>query len=199
MASIARVTLNWTGGIGLPGFTVLHFRNSTPGVLSQAVVDNAVSKVDAMITAIKPEVPSGVTLATNGTVLEIDDTNGQLTAFWTGTPAAGQAGTGASTYSAPSGAVINWKTSAVRNGRLLRGRSFLVPLDTGAFDAQGNIASASLTVLQNAAAAVRAASGDARLVIFGRPTAPGATDGVSAEVTSSNVPDLAAILTSRRD
>jgi len=199
MANLARVTINWTGGIGLPGFTVLHFRNSTPGTISQAVVDNAVTKADAFVTALRLTTPNGVTIGVDSTIPEIDETDGQIQAFWTGTPAAPATSTGGAGYAAPVGAVVNWTTSAVRNGRLIRGRSFLVPLAQASFDDAGTINATDLTTLQDAATALRAASGDSRLVIFGRPTTVGGTDGVSAEVTASNVPDKAAILSSRRD
>jgi len=199
MANLVRAVINWTGGIGLPGFTNLHFRNQTPGVISQAVVDDAVTKLDAFLTGIRGSIPSTVTLAVNATLTEIDETDGTIQAFWTGTPAAAGAGTGGSIYAAPSGGVVNWTTSAVRNGRLIRGRSFLVPMDNAAYDTGGTIATTDLTALNTAATNLRAASGDARLVVWGRPTTAGGTDGVSAEVTSSNVPDKVAILSSRRD
>lgn len=199
MASLARVTINWTGFIGAPGYTNLYFRNATPGTIDQAVVDNAVAKTEALVTAIKPMVPNTVILGVDASVEEINDTNGNLVAFWAATVAAAAAGTGTGAYAAPAGACIAWSTNTVRNSRRIRGRSFIVPLSGNATANDGTIDTNDLTDLRNAATALRAASGASRLVIWGRPTGPGATDGVSAEVTSSNVQDKMAILTSRRE
>lgn len=205
MASIAKVLINWTGFIGAPGYTNLYFRNATPGIIDQSVVDNAVSKVEALVTAIRPVLPNTVTIGTNASVEEINDATGELVAFWTGTVAAPVVGGQLAAYSAASGAVMNWSTNTVRNGRRIRGRTFIVPLGGSSFDTNGTLDSSELTILQNAATALRAASGAARLVIWARPVPeqPGppvvpAVAGASAEVTSSNVPDMGAILTSRR-
>lgn len=198
MAELAKVTINWTGFAGAPGYTNLYFGNSTPGTISQAVVDNALVKVDAFIAATVLRVPTTVTRAIDPSIEIIDDTNGQLERFMAGTIPAPRVGTGTGAYAAPAGAVISWYTNAVRNGRRIRGRTFLVPIANGALEADGSLQPAALTDLRTAADNLRAATGDSRLVIWGRPTAPGATDGVSAEVASSQVPDRIAVLTSRR-
>lgn len=199
MASLAQLTINWTGFVGGPGFTNLFFRNASPGIITQPVVDDAVTKVDAFLTAVRATLPSTAITALNPAVREIDDTNGNLVAFWASAPAAGAAGGLTGAYAAPAGACIAWSTNTVRNARRIRGRTFLVPLGGSAQGSDGTIDTAELTTITNAAIALRAASGASRLVIWGRPTTPIATDGVSAEVTSSNVLDKMAILTSRRD
>lgn len=198
MAELAKVTINWTGFAGAPGYTNLYFGNSTPGIISQATVDNAILKTDAFIAATVLRVPTTVTRAIDPSVEIIDDTNGQLVRFMTGTIPAARVGTGTGAYSAPSGAVISWYTTAVRNGRRIRGRTFLVPIANGALDTDGSLQPAALTDLRTAADNLRATSGDSRLVIWSRPNAPGASNGVSAEVASSQVPDRIAVLTSRR-
>lgn len=199
MADLARVTILWTGFIGAPGFTNLYFRNATPGIIDQAVVDNAVAKVDSFIGSLINRLPPSVTVATDATVEVIDDTNGELQSFMQATVLAPRNGSGTGNYSAAAGAVMNWYTSTVRNGRRIRGRSFMVPLAGSALASDGTLDSTQLTGLRAMADGLRAASGASRLVVWGRPTSPGATDGVSAEVTSSTVPDKTAVLTSRRD
>jgi hypothetical protein len=199
MASLAKVTVNWAGWPGAPGYTNLYFRNSTPGVISQAVVDNAITKVEAWKNDFDQDLPSGLTVTTDPSVEEIDDTNGSLIGFWTGSPGAGTSGAAAGNYSNAAGFCIAWSTNTVRNSRRMRGRTFVVPIGSSGLDNTGSLATTRLTAWKAAAAALRANTGDARLVIWGRPTAPGATDGVSAEVTSSNIVDKTAILTSRRE
>lgn len=199
MANLARVTINWTGFIGAPGYTNIYFRNSTPGTISQAVVDNALSKTDTFLAAVRPTLAITTTTVVDETVEEINEADGNLQAFWTGTTAAAGAGGSTGAYSAAAGACIAWSTNGIRNARRIRGRSFLVPLGGNALAADGTIDAAELTTIRSAADALRAASGDARLVIWGRPTGPEATDGVSAEVVGSNVVDKTAVLRSRRD
>lgn len=199
MASLAKVTINWTGFTGAPGYTNLYFRNSTPGVINQTVVDNAISKTHTWIQAWDDALPNTVTLTVDPTVDEINDTNGSLVAFWTGTPGSANVGGSTLTYSAVSGACVNWYTSTVRNGRRIRGRTFMVPIGSNGMDTNGTLNNTSRTAWITATGVLTAASGDARLVVWGRPSAPAATDGVSAEVTSFTIPDKVAYLSSRRD
>jgi hypothetical protein len=199
MADIARVTINWTGFIGAPGYTNLYFRNATPGIIDQAVVDNAVTKVDNWISGFQTRIPTTVTCQTDPTVEVIDDTNGQLQEFMNATVGAPRVGTGTGNYSAAAGAVCNWYTGGIRNGRRIRGRSFLVPLAGSALGPNGTLDDANLTALRTNTTTFTAATGAARLVVWGRPSTPGGTDGVSAEVISFTIPDKTAVLTSRRD
>lgn len=199
MASLAQVVINWTGFNGAPGYTNLYWRNSSPGTMSQAVVDNAISKTWTWLQAWDDGLPNTVTVTVNPTVNEIDDTNGELVGFWTGVPGALNIGGSIAAYSAVSGACVNWYTSAVRNGRRIRGRTFMVPIGSNGMDVNGTLNNTALTSWRTATTTLTAATGDARLVVWGRPSAPAATDGVSAEVTSFTIPDKVAFLSSRRD
>lgn len=199
MADLARLTINWTGFVGAPGFTNLYFRNATPGTIDQAVVDAALVRVDNWIGGFQSRLPSTVTCATDPVVEVIDDTNGELQGFLNVTPAAARVGSGTGNYSAASGAVCNWYTDGVRNGRRIRGRSFLVPLAGSALGPDGSLDNTNLTGLRTNTATFVNQTGAARFVVWGRPSAPGATDGVSAEVVTFTIPDKAAVLTSRRD
>jgi hypothetical protein len=199
MADLARVTINWTGFVGAPGFTNLYFRNATPGIIDQAVVDAAVLRVDNWIGGFQSRLPTTVTCQTDSTVEVIDDTTGELQEFVNATVAAARVGTGTGNYSAAAGAVCNWYTNTVRNGRRIRGRSFLVPLAGSALGPDGSLDNTNLTGLRTNTATFVTQTGAARLVVWGRPTAPGASDGVSAEVVSFTIPDKTAVLTSRRD
>jgi len=199
VASLAKLTINWTGFIGAPGFTNLYFRNSTPGVINQTVVDNAATKMDAFLNTWVPFIPNAATVQIDPTVEEIDDATGDLLAFWTATTEAAQTGTAGGTvqFASATGAVINWYTTAVRNGRRIRGRSFMVPL-AGSFDTNGTLDTTDLATMRTSAAALHAATGDSRLVVWSRPTLAAPTSGVSAEVAFATVPDMSAVLRSRR-
>ena len=85
--------------------------------------------------------------------------------------------------------------SVVVNGRLPMGRTFLVPLVVANYDANGTLASATVTGITNAAnALITALAGE--LKIWHRPDTKG--PGVAATVISCQVPDMAAVLKSRR-
>lgn len=196
---MAKVTINWSGLPGGPGYTNLYFTDISGGSnIDQTVVDSAVSKTDAWLAVFRASIPNSITTGVSATVEAVDETSGALQAFWTGTPAAAAAGTGGTSFSAPSGAVISWYTSTVRNSRRIRGRTFMVPLSTGCYEADGSITAAKLTSWNTATATLIGTGASAELGVWSRPSGPGATDGDWALVTSFRIPDMAAILTSRR-
>jgi len=94
---------------------------------------------------------------------------------------------------------VNWRTNQIRNGRRVRGRSFLVPLAGSAFEGNGTLSASTLTSLKSAADTLRTAAGTTQLGVYARPTTKDATDGLWAQVTANTVPDMGAVLRSRRD
>ena len=169
MPSLAKVTINWSGWIGAPGFTNLYFRNSSPGTMTQAVVDNAVAKVDTWKNDWDNDLPSNISVVVDTTIEEIDDTTGNLIGFWTGSPAAPTSGTSTGGYSNATGFCVSWSTSAVRNSRRIRGRNFVVPIGSNGLENNGTLNPTRLTAWRAAAAALHTATGDARLVVWARP------------------------------
>lgn len=204
MPALYRVRSRWTGFNGAPGYTILHFRDFNspdpgPGGGTVEGATDAVERVQTFFGAIAGTIPSAVSIDVEREVDVIDDATGSLIDSYGATSGGITAGTGTATYAAPVGAVINWRTGAVRNGRRLRGRTFLVPLSSSNFNAQGGLIPAVQTLIQNAANALASTEGTPDLAVFGRPSAPAAADGVSSVVTSATVPSIAAILSSRRD
>lgn len=196
---MAKVTINWSGLPGGPGYTNLYFTDISGGSnIDQTIVDSAVSKTDAWLAAFRTSIPNSITTGVSATVEAVDEASGALQAFYTGTPAAAAVGTGGTAYSAPSGAVISWYTSTVRNSRRIRGRTFMVPLSTTAYEADGSLTAAKIAGWNTATTTLIATGASAELGVWSRPSGPGATDGDWALVTSFRIPDMAAILTSRR-
>jgi hypothetical protein len=199
MAHLARVTINWTGFVGAPGFTNLYFSPAAGPDVDQAVVNAAVAKAYTWMNSFTSSMPTAVTVAVDPSVEVIDDSNGSLTAFMTGTPAAPQVGGDSGTFSAATGVCTSWYTGGIRNGRRVRGRSFMVPMGPTAYQNDGTLATTKLTAWRASANTLIANTDAARLAIWSRPTGPGATDGISYDVISANVNDKVAVLTSRRD
>lgn len=204
--------MQWSGFQGGPGLSVFHFRDFTDQVGSQEQVAGAVAKVDAFIQDIRIFIPAPVTLRVSPDVEELEDTTGELTTVYNASPAAATNGlaSGGTNYAAAVGAVINWRTGGVRNGRRVRGKTFLVPLSSSAFGVDGTLSDSAITTLSGAAADMVNQTGNGDLGVYARPTAvkdaqgnpvPGQfnADGVWHAATSFNVPDLGAVLRSRRD
>lgn len=192
--AIFRVTAEWSGFNGAPGYSVFHFSASEPTVPNAQAAAEA---VQAFMLEARSLMPNVVSIRVSSTVDILDETNGVLQASLSITALPTLTGMVAGAYSAPSGAVVHWLTMDTRNGRRVRGRTFLVPLASASYDGQGTLVPTTLDRLNTAATALRTAT--PVLEIWGRPSAPGATDGGAYQVTGSSVPDMAAILRSRRD
>lgn len=200
MVEIAKVTINWTGFAGAPGYTNLYWRDFETSGLDQAIIDGAVTKTDTWISSVQSRVPTSVRLRVNRQVEIIESTTGQLTRFMQATAdTTERVGTGTGAYSAASGLVVNWYTDGVVRGRRVRGRTFIVPLAGNALDTDGSIAAAALTGMATATTTLISNTGVGDLGVWSRPSAPGATDGQWFSTTSFTIPDKAAVLRSRRD
>lgn len=193
--ALFRVKARWTGFSGAPGYNVFHFDAATEGAGpdAQACVD----ALRTFYTALVGRLPSAVRIDIEGTVEIIEESTGTLTSFVQVTPGASIVGTATGGFSSATGACINWITDGVRNGRRLRGRSFIVPLGGTSYDSDGTLGGPTLTALQDAANALAESPVD--LQVYGRPSSAGAADGYAEGVTSTRVADKTAILRSRRD
>ena len=200
MATLAKLTAALTGFNGAPGFTNFFFAAAAGPDVTQAVVNDAVTRTDTFLNSWNAKLPPSVNVTLQSQVELINDSNGQLVSFLNATPFQRANGTGTGNYSAASGAVVNWYTGGVRNGRRVRGRSFFVPLAGNALGPNGTIDDATLgTVRASATAMCAPVTGASKLVVWSRPSAKGATDGISYDVISATVPDMTAVLRSRRD
>lgn len=192
--SIYRVTVRWTGFQGAPGYSNFHFTEevTTPGATE------ARARVSAFFNEIASLLPTDVSYLSEGEVAVIDEQTGMIEDYVTAiddpVPGSGGAVGG---YSAASGAVITWNTAGLRNGRRVRGRTFLVPLGGNAYQADGTLDSDAISTLQTGAQELVGDAFDSGFCVFSRPSASG--PGGAYPVTGFRVPDMAAVLRSRRD
>ena len=186
MANIQKVQCLWQNFPGAPGYTNFFFDVASPPPVSSIVT---------FWTALQGILPSGLTVSVPNSGDEIDPTTGKIVGSWSAGSSAVVTMTAAAAFSGGSGAVIHWLTSSVVNGHRVRGKSFIVPLTTGNYDSQGNLSAACLTTLRNAAAGLVTA-GAGLFSVYRRPTT--FTAGNEFPITGSSVPDLAAVLRSRR-
>lgn len=195
MANIYRVTFVWQGWSGAPGYTNMFFDDST-GTAQQAV--DAVRAFLVTCTTLAPAVlPTGITISGPGTVDTLEPATGTLVNSTPVTPPAVISGTASGAYSAAAGACVSWLTSSIVNGHRVRGRTFIVPLASTAFDTSGTLASAYISNINTGIVALLAATPD--LVVWRRPVSQAAGGGGVSPVLVGKVTDKSAVLTSRRD
>jgi len=185
MATLAKVVALWQSWPGAPGYSVFYANNLNP----------ALAPYQSFFETIKALIPSGTTISIQGTGVLIDDASGAITGTYSQTPPTSTLCTGVGNYPGAAGAVCHWLTNGIVNGRRLRGRTFIVPLLSSAFDSNGSIGGTQLTTLTNAAATLAGAS-TANFRVWHRPV--GGLGGSSADVVSSSVPDLCVTTRSRR-
>ena len=189
-----RVTARWAGFSGAPGYSNFFFATGG-GLISDA--QQVADRVRSAFGQLPPSLPQGTTVTIQPEVAVIDSDTGELTRYETITPGTTVSGTATGAYSGASGAVINWRTNDVRFGRRIRGRTFIVPLGSGAYDSTGTLSSGTLEDLNDFASVLVGGDLDSELGVWSRPRDGGG--GVFATVVSATVPDMAAVLRSRRD
>lgn len=200
MTDILKVTTRWDGFQGAPGYSNFYWHEQDPGGSFDLGASAAADAVVAFFTAIKGLFPTGLKWRVMPDVPVINDANGDIVNYASaGTRADIAATAAASGYSAASGAVVTWRSSGVRNGHRVRGRTFLVPGAFTIMDTDGSIVASALTTLNTAATAYINTVGERSPVVWARPTAPGATDGAMFPIITASIPDKVAVLKSRRD
>jgi hypothetical protein len=136
-----------------------------------------------------------ITVPNSGDV--IDSATGDLTGTWTGGTSATLIGGGSGAYPGGVGACINWSTSSIVNARKVRGRTFIVPMAAGGYDATGTLLDTAVNTYRTAAALlVSSTAGDFH--IWHRPTTVGGSDGQACPVIGYSLRDHVAWLSSRR-
>lgn len=176
----------WTGFSGAPGYSIFY---ATPDVGLSGVINTFWGTVAEYL-------PTAVTIAGPTTGDRLDETTGTLTGTWTGGAGGTEPGRGAGAFAAPAGVSVTWLTAGVKNGRRVRGRTFIVPIIASAYANDGSLETTAHAELQAAAdALVAAAAGD--LKVWSRPV--GGVGGSAYPVTGARVADRVSILRSRRD
>lgn len=197
MASLNRVRVHLGG---FPG---------SPGVMTFVCMD-APALMDPLHTwlnlqAARMPAPTTIDIQGDGDVFE--STTGTVTGTWSATPPANITCLTVDTYAAGVGALVHWKTDTYLSGRLLRGRSFIVPITRGVFATDGTLTPESRAALTTEANAfVTSVVGN--LAVWQRPRVAKPADGSRRAITARGgghatvvtavVPDRGVFLTSRR-
>jgi hypothetical protein len=185
MSVLRRIPVTWQTGAGGAGVSFFY----------SIQADDVTTALGTFFNAIKGPFPNVVSWNVPAAGDTIESTTGALVGSWSGGTSASITGGTSGTYAAGTGAYVRWLTNTVRNGRKFVGRTFLVPLVSGVYDNDGTITGTNLTTFQNAANTLVSTS---TVVVWGRPSGPGAADGLFAEQTGAVVPDKVTSLRSRR-
>lgn len=192
--TILEVTAVWSGFTGAPGYTTFHTTNA--GLITTAV-DNSVEAARKFFDDLKQQITTFMTVTISTEVKELDAATGELIGLHSpGSTPAPVIGLASALGSGASGGVIGWGTDGVNRGRRVKGRTFIVPMASTAYDSDGTLTSVCLTALNTAATNYRTSAAYESLV-WSRPRL--GVGGAAFPITSHQVRDKAAVLRSRRD
>lgn len=189
MTIIGEAQILWQG-VGGPGVSTFHVTSP----LNPSEAQGVTNALQAFADDLSGLLPNDYVVTGGSEVKLIDDVDGQLTGTYpiNGWQSSGQA---AGVFSRAAGARIDWLTQAIVAGRRLRGRTYWVPITSGAFTQDGILTGGTVNDIQDAGEALINA-----LAVVGCPLlAWSPTHGVSALVEALYVPPKGAILRSRRD
>lgn len=185
-ATCARVVVRLDGFAGGPGYSVFHGADGS--VLNGAL--------QAFYNSMKVYLAKGVVVTFPSSGYNLTSATGVATGVWSSTAPSPVTSLGSSTYAAPAGCVVCWRTGGLTaKGHLIKGRTFIVPGDGQMFQNDGTLDNSFRSALLGYAATLISTGS---LYVLSRPTTKGGSDGQANDVTSATVNDRAAILTSRR-
>ena len=193
-----RVTAVWTGGPMGTGVNIFHFDGAAP---DEEALTDLLEGVRALYDPMLSAIPPTYTIAVSNEIeVRAEDTGGLIATVTPPGVAAQPGSSGSPTHAAGVGARVRWQTNGIRNGRRVVGTTFMVPLVSQAFEANGTLGSGTIGNLVTGGNALIGAANalSLPLAVWSRPTSVGAADGALHLVEACAAPDQAAWLTSRR-
>lgn len=198
MASVYRVTAVWSGFTGAPGYSKFSFSDLTDATSR----NSAVARVRQLFIDLNGTRQIQMGVLVNPSIDEFDVATGALIGSAMATAVASVPGTVANTtpFVGGSGFCITWNTSTIINRRRLRGRTFFVPA-LSAFDVDGSLTTAVITLINTAATAFVATSAPRPVIwnrVFNTADPPVQVGGQVAAIDTYTLRDMASQLRSRR-
>ena len=185
------VNINWGTASGSPGVNIFHGRVVADTFDPNPDLNSLSTMLNTFYEAVSDIFPGFVTIRFDGEAAGVGDDAGNTYS----SPAWTVNGSGGANFLPPANAMlVSWRTST--GGANGRGRTFLGPLDTGTNQDNGTPTEGTRDSVQAAANALVTSSqsfGNGAIGVYSRTT------NVFRDVTSANVPNLFAVLRSRRD
>lgn len=203
MSLIAIVRSEWSGTSGGPGLTQLAVMGAAGGDWNPSGAQTAVNAVRTFWNALAAELPDEVRIQVSPVVDTYDRVTGVLHSSSTAATVPGVvAGTNTLGYAGGAGLKVTWNTNQIRDGRRVRGSTFIVPISSGAFTAVGTIGATPAGKVNTAAAQLISSlnAGGTPLAVWSRPREGlKARAGFATEVIQGTCSTKTAILRGRRD
>lgn len=187
MPNLARVRTSWSGApvVG-PGVSTFYFDEAASGF---------VAAVSAFFVSLAARVPTGVLFTTLNTGDIVDEDTGALVGTWTDGVTGTAATSGSGVYASGVGCRGRWSTSGIKNGRRVRGSTFIVPLVGSAYQSDGTIDGTVWTSIRTSFDNLYTATAG-NMYIWSRPVA--GAGGQANLVIGDDLPDKVSWLRSRR-
>lgn len=200
MAEIGILQWALTGWPGAPGVNTFVISPGDPFGDWEDHANQATSELETVYQAFADITPAGWSAVPTGILRVVEDTTGELVGMGAYTPVdpvTSPVTPAEGRNSRATQMLVQYTTSLIHGGRVVRGRSFLGPIIPAAFDNDGFITEAQRSEVENAYGAIIGGVAGPRLAVWSRPRAgqPGAYGDV-VTVTVSPVP---AVLRRRRD
>jgi hypothetical protein len=195
------IRTEWAGTTGGPGLTQMCVNGFIP--VAPAAAQTMVNAVRTFWNSLAALLPNELTLTVSPIVDSYDPVTGDLdSTIVVATPPLPVVGTSSSNYAGGAGLKVKWETNTVKNGKRVRGSTFIVPAASAAYSTTGDITGSAQTTVNNAAAAlISAIDAPAQdLTVWSRPRLlPTPRDGDLTDIVSGVCSSKTAILRSRRD
>lgn len=203
MPIIGIVRSEWSGTTGGPGLSQHAVMGAAGGDWNPDGAQSAVNAVRAFWAACASILPDEVRIQVSPVVDTYERENGELFSSHVAAQAPGVvAGTSAAGYAGGAGIKVTWNTGQIRNGRRVKGSTFIVPVASTVFTANGTVGTTTVTSINTAAANMLTAlsAGGTSLAVWSRPReTPEIRLGFATQVVTGSVGSKSAILRGRRD
>lgn len=149
-----RVRVAWTGWQGAPGLSTVYFTGAGATPTGPEVTE-ALSRVQAFLTAARPLFNGGINSVYQGQVDFLNDATGALTGGDTRPNGSNTVGSAVGSIAPVTAALVGqFSTAVVVNGRRVKGRLFLSPVANGMFDTVGRPTSTARSTVTTAISAL---------------------------------------------
>lgn len=175
----------------MPGYSTFYCQLGDPAAFVAAINTFLTASLGSGAGS---AIPSQVTIVPDSFVDSIMADSGELINSSSITPPATIASGNAGTYSAPAGACVTWLTQGFVGGHRVRGRTFLVPLNSAKFQNNGTLDDTFFSTLKTAANNFTANA--VQPLVWHRPV--NKSGGQAFLMFNASVKDKVAVLTSRR-
>jgi len=172
MTNVYVAKVDWTGTYGHTGISRFAFEAADHSPVTRAQVDSITEALDALYSPVMGWFPIDVSYTVDSIVEFYDGVTGSLQGEVAATAAhVGHAGLADGAYGNGIGGLLKWNTGGLFDGHRIRGRTYMVPLDSVAFLTDGSLKPDCVNSFLTGAAAYLAAMATAGLsaLVWGHP------------------------------